>query len=221
MATVVNIMADIDARLPNSYTDTTKLGWMNSVQAKIAKYIEKDAVYEFVASSSVGYALSTNIRIENIKTVYTGDSTAIADISSTTVWKEHKYAGDQDTITGYRYALPNTATYNTTSFSTEFVLYPYSTEVRVARVYYETLLSDLSTSASTNEPQFNSEWHDILKYGTMEIIAKSGNNPDVELANNYHRDYMEILREIKKDVATRKWKRPRMTFNYENFTWGG
>ena len=220
MPTVTQILADIDVRLPNSFTEAQKLAWLNDTQRKIAKYLKVDGVHEFVASSSMEYALSTNIRIENIKHLYSGDSTAIAGITSTAVWTEHDYAGADDLMSGYKYYLPNIPHFNSTVLSTSLCLYPESTEVRVVRIYYETLLSDLTTASTSNTPLWNSDWHDILKYGVMETVAKSGNNPDVDLANNYHREYLEILRDIKKDNMMKKWKRPRMTWNYEKHTWG-
>lgn len=219
MPTTVQILADVDARLPNSFSESQKLAWINDTQRKIAKYLQVEQTYDFVASSSMAYSISTNIRFENIKHLYTGDSTKIADISSTTIWQEHDYAGADDVLSGYKYYVPNISHFTSTGTSTSLCLYPESTEVRVARIYYNTLLDDLTTT-SGNAPLWNSEWHDILKYGVMEIIAKAGNNPDIDLANNYRYEYNDILRDIKKDNAVKKWKRPRIKWNYENFTWG-
>lgn len=219
MPTTVQILADVDARLPNSFSESQKLAWINDTQRKIAKYLQVEQTYDFVASSSMAYSISTNIRFENIKHLYTGDSTKIADISSTTIWKEHDPAGADDVLSGYKYYVPNISHFTSTGTSTSLCLYPESTEVRVARIYYNTLLDDLTTT-SGNAPLWNSEWHDILKYGVMEIIAKAGNNPDIDLANNYRYEYNDILRDIKKDNAVKKWKRPRIKWNYENFTWG-
>jgi len=219
MPTTVQILADVDARLPNSFSESQKLAWINDTQRKIAKYLQVEQTYDFVASSSMAYSISTNIRFENIKHLYTGDSTKIADISSTTIWQEHDYAGADDVLSGYKYYVPNISHFTSTGTSTSLCLYPESTEVRVARIYYNTLLDDLTTT-SGNAPLWNSEWHDILKYGVMEIIAKAGNNPDIDLANNYRFEYNDILRDIKKDNAVKKWKRPRIKWNYENFTWG-
>lgn len=220
MATVVEILADVDVRLPNSYTESWKLARLNDVQRKLGKYLEVEDTYDFLASSSMAYGMSTDIRTENITRVYTADTTAIASVTSTAVWTLHEYLGEDDVLEGNKYYIPNIDHYNTTGFSTEISLYPESTEIRVARVYYNTLLTDLTTAAAGYTPLWNSEWHDILKYGVMEIIAKSGNNPDVELANNYRAEYNEILRDIKKDQATKKWKRPKVTWNYADHTWG-
>jgi len=214
MATVVQLLADIDLRLQNTFTEAQKLAWMNDVQRKLNKYIDIEKSYTFLASSSMVYSLTTDIRMEKITHVYTGDSTALANISSTTIWQEHEYAGAEDNLTGYKYYTPNIENYNTTTFSTELALYPNSTEVRVGRVYYNNILADLTTTVS---PEFNEEWHDILKYGVMEIVAKSGNAPDVELANNYHQDYMDILKDIKKDNANRKMKLPKMKWSYQDW----
>jgi hypothetical protein len=219
MATTVQLLADINARLPNSFSTATKLAWMNDVQRKLAKYLELETVHEFVASSSMTYALSTSIRMDRITHVYTGDSTAIANISSTTVWTEHDYAGADDVMEGYKYYTPTIEHYNTTGFSTDLGIFPESTEIRVARVYYNTLLTDLTTAAGGVNPTFKTEWHDILKFGTLETIAKSGNDPDVELANNYHTEYLGILKEIKKDNAQRKMKTPRFKLSYQDWTW--
>ena len=219
MATIVEILDDVDIRLPNTYTTSAKVGWVNDVQRKIAKYLEVQKDYSFVASSSMSYVLSTDIRLENIRHVYTGDSTKIADISSTTIWKEHDYIGSDNTLEGYKYYSPTIEHFNTTAYSTEFCLYPESTEVRVVKVYYDTILTDLTTAAAGYTPLWNDEWHDILKYGVLEIIAKSGNNPDVDLGNNYHQEYMNILKDIKLDQLKRKNRLPDKYWNYEDHTW--
>ena len=213
MPTVVQILADIDVRLPNSFTEAQKLAFCNDIQRKLYPYIDYEQTYDFVASSSMEYSLSTNIRIDKIKAVYIADSTLA---TSTTVWQEHEYVGAGNTLEGYQYYVPNIEHYNTTAVNT-IGLYPNSTEERYGRIYYNSLLPALTT---TTTPSFNEEWHDIIKFGVMEIIAKSGNNPDIELANNYHREYRDMLREIKKATATKKWKRPRYKWNYAEHTWG-
>ena len=219
--TVKSILTDIDTRYPRSvsFTHTQKIGWMNDVQRKVHKFASISAMQEFVASSSMEYALSTGIRFDKIDKVMVGDSTKIADISSTTIWQEYKYAGFDDELTGNQYFHPDREFYNTTSPSSFICLYPNSTEVRVARIYYHKIPGTITATSddTTSIVDFDDEYCDIYKHGVMEIIAKAGDYPDVEMANNFHADYLDEEKRIKKDFYKRKERTPNFKYDWRDW----
>jgi hypothetical protein len=49
----------------------------------------------------------------------------------------------------------------------------------------------------------------------MSRIAKAGNNPDVELANGYEADAMELERRLKMRRALERAKSPRIRHSYK------
>jgi hypothetical protein len=210
MPSIDTLTTDIDGRLPNSNTHAQKVTWINGIIKKVYRSAGLEGVQEFVASSSKLYALSTNMRQDKINRVLVGNATASSDITSTTIWDEYKYAGFNDALSGQQWFVPNNEYYPTTAYSSQISLYDDSTELRVTRIYYDKTPATLGTAASdsTTIPDLDEEYHDILVYGTCEIVAKSGNAPDIELANNYHTDYLEELRRIRTDRALRKEKIP-------------
>ena len=221
MPSVNSIISDIDTRYPKAelFTHAQKVGWMNDLQKKIYKDGPVEAVYDFVASSSASYGLSTSMRIDNIKRFLVSDATSIATITSTSLWQEYSYAGPNDGLSGYRYYRPDREEYPTTAPSSQISLYPFSTSVRVARLYYDKIPATIPTSSSDGAfvPQIDEEYHDIYKYGVMEVVAKSGDYPDVEMANNFRSDFLEELRRIRFDIARRKQKAPKVKIPYKSW----
>jgi hypothetical protein len=55
----------------------------------------------------------------------------------------------------------------------------------------------------------------------MKVIAQSGNNPDVELANNYQQEEAEIMKKIVMDYHKRKFRKPRDTYRRSESWWKG
>ena len=221
MPTVKALLTEIDLTYPraNSFSHTAKIGWMNDIQRKIHKFVSIPGVQEFVASSSYIYALSTNLRFDKIDRVLVGDSTAIADISSTTIWTEYKYAGPNDELTGNQYYRPDRDVYNTTSPSSFIGLYYDSTVARVCRIYYQKIPATITATSddTTSLPEIDEEYQDIYKHGVKEIVAKAGDYPDIEMANNFHADYLEEERRIKKDYFKRKERTPKRQWDWRDW----
>jgi len=221
MPTIKALLTEIDLTYPRAalFSHDTKIGWMNDVQRKIHKFTPINAIQELVASSSYIYALSTGIRFDKIDRVLVGDSTAIADISSTTIWEEYKYAGPNDSLTGNQYYRPDRDTFNTTSPSSFIALYPNSTKVRVVRIYYQKIPATITATSddTTSLPEIDEEYHDIYKHGVKEKAAKAGDYPDIEMANNFHADYLEEERRIKKDYFKRKERTPKRQWDWRDW----
>jgi len=202
------LTTQIDARLPNGVSHAQKVNYFNTVIKKIYRDVPMESVYQFVASSSMLYDMSTNWRIDKTNRVLVSNATATTDITSTTLWEEYKYAGFDDELIENQYYTPNEHFQTTDAIvsSSQIGLYPESTELRVARVYYDRIPATIGTASSdsTTIPDIEEEYYELLLLGTLELVAKSGNAPDVELANNYYADYRDERKRVRMDKALRK-----------------
>ena len=204
MATLQQLLDDIDARLPNTFTATQKITWMNDCVGEVWRYMASTKLHTTVTvSSQANYELPTGIEFDKIKRVEVANSTAGE------TFNEYTYKGDDDTKTDYSYLK------NVTTDGTRLQLYPTpDTADYPIKIKYEAKPTVLSTNTLSTGVQINSEYQDILKFRAMKVIAQSGNSPDVELANNYFMEELEILRKIRTDYYKRKQKLPKSRFDY-------
>lgn len=212
MPTIQTILNDIDVRLPHSFTFAQVSVWANDIQKKVYKYCGITKTDDITVSSSMAYDMATDCRIDNISAVLVSDATATTAITSTSVWEEYKYAGIDDILSNNQFYSPITEHFQSSvGFSSQVCLYPESTVIRAARVYYTGIPASIgvSSSDSTTLVGLDDEYEEVLKAGLMERIAKSGNNPDVELGNNYGVEYKTELRRAKFDYYGRKQKTPK------------
>jgi len=217
MPTIQTIFNDIDVRLPHSFTFPQMSVWVNDIQKKVYKYCGIEKTDDITVSSSMAYTMSTDCRIDNINVVLVSDATATTAITSTTVWEQYKHYGIDETLTGNLYFAPITEHFQSSvGFSSQLSFYPESTVLRAARVYYTAMpaLVGATSSDSTTLIGLDDEYEEVLKAGLMERIAKSGNNPDIELGNNYALEYRSELRRAKMDFYGRKQKTPKTRWGH-------
>jgi hypothetical protein len=67
-----------------------------------------------------------------------------------------------------------------------------------AYLFYRPRHVTLSASSLTDTPTFPEDYHDLLVYGAAKWIA--GTQRDVDLVNNYQREFDEIKRDMKEDL---------------------
>jgi len=213
MPSLQELIDDIDARLPNTYTNTQKISWINDLQNEIWRYMSEEELYEFdtIAGQSI-YAMASDMRIDMIKSVLVSNSTTI---DGTEGYTTYKYAGPDDEFGSNAYydALGSLGIYPVPSSDTGS---GYN-----VKVSYEPSPVALSTNTLTTVPGINSEYQDILKFRCMKVIAQSGNSPDVELANNYQREEDALMKKIKTDYHKKKFKKPRNTYRRSESWWQG
>ena len=204
MPTVQQLIDEIDARLPNTFTNTLKIGFMNSFQNEIWRLLASTEIYEFdtIAGQAL-YTVASDMRIDMVKSVLVSNSTVIDGSEGYTTYE---YAGPDDELNGSNYydALGSFGIYPVPSTATGG---GYN-----VKISYEPSPVQLSTGTLTTIPSINAEYQDILKFRAMKVIAQSGNNPDVELANNYQREEDVMMKKIKMDYHKRKFRKPRDTY---------
>ena len=198
----------INEILPNRINSTTIIMFINQEQRKIWHSLTSTNMYEFETSSGVSlYSLPTDCELEYIveNGIQISDSTGA--VTSTTLWNTYDYAGADEELTGSRYyeALDN------------FGLYPVPEQTGLkGRIRYQerpTLFASTDTGISFN---LDEDWIDFIKFKVMSRIAKSGNNPDVELANNYEADAIEIKKDLEMRKKKEEVKTPRYRYSYKD-----
>lgn len=213
MPTVQQLLDEIDIRLPNTFTATQKITFMNTFQNEIWRYMASTDLFEFDTIAGQGiYSLASDMHIDMVKSVLISNSTVIDGKEG---YNTYKFAGLDDDL-------------NSNSFYDalgSLGIYPVPSSDNGGgfnvKVSYEPSPTQLSTNTLTTVPSINVEYQDILKYRTMKVIAQSGNNPDVELANNYQQEEAEIMKKIVMDYHKRKFRKPRDTYRRSESWWKG
>lgn len=216
MPTVQQLLTDVATRLQystNSFPDATVIGWMNDTQNEIWKWMSSTDQYQF--STIAGQALYTipdDMRLDRIQSVQVSDSTVI---DGTEGYLTYVFAGQDDELVGNQYfdALG------------EIGLYPVPSTAagtgHSVKITYEPRPVQLSTSTLATVPSLDADYQDILKWRVLRDIARSGRDPDTDLANNYQADYDALFARIKLDYYKRKQAEPKRQLPYNDGWWRG
>lgn len=210
MATLLSIINYIQEAYPNGVNSTTIGYLMNNNIRKVWRKATSTEIYEFqTVSSQALYSLPTDCEFDMISEngVLVSDSTEA--VTSTHEFSAYSYAGDDEELIGNRYywGVGNT-----------LGIYPTPEDagywVRLKFQERPNLFS--STSDSTSVFNFkNDDYLEVIRNMTLSDVAKVGNYPDVEMANNYYMDALESQRTIKKYHAHERQKNPRIRWSYK------
>ena len=174
--TVKQVLDDIQTRLPHDYSQESLFLWINETMKKIYKDLAIQDYYTFTTRAGQKlYSLPENCSIDMISYVTRSNKARTQD--NPYDWggfKELKsYLPEENMIEeGYydgREGLLG--------------LYPCPQDVRKIDVFYWKKPKMITSEDDTIE--LNDNYIDLVKYNVMSIIAMSGHNPDVELANEY------------------------------------
>ena len=174
--TVKQMLDDIQVRLPHTYNQDSLFLWINETMKKIYKDIALEDCYSFITSKGRNiYSLPENCSVDMITSV-TMSSKAKTDDQQND-WGDFKelrsYIPDEKmTVSGYFDATEGM-----------IGLYPIPQDIRKIFVYY--LKKPKMITSLDDYIELDDNYVDLVKYNVMSIIAMSGYNPDVELANEY------------------------------------
>jgi hypothetical protein len=103
VSTLQDILTDIDARLPNTFTNAQKVGWMQDKLNEIWPHVALVDSFEFdtVANQYV-YVLPEYTKVQYIDSVVISADTGDF-IDQSTVWHEYAYQRPNITLAGYKY----------------------------------------------------------------------------------------------------------------------
>lgn len=174
--TVRQVLDDIQIRLPHEYEEKTLFQWINETMKKIYKDLAIQEYYSFTTSAGRElYTLPEDCSIEMINGITI--STKAKDGTNPYDW------GEFEQLRPY---MPHQKMSSPGYYDGReglLGLYPVPQDVRKVDVYYRKKPKMITSLDDYIELDDN--YIDLVKYNVMSIIAMSGHNPDIELANEY------------------------------------
>lgn len=174
--TVKQVLNDIKIRLPHTYSQESLFLWINETMKKIYKDLAIQESYSFTTTANKElYVLPEDCSIDMINSVTI--STKARNQDNPYDWGNFKdlrsyMPNEKMTIPGYYDGREGA-----------IGIYPTPKDVRKIDIYYMK-----KPKMITNEDDYielDDNYIDLVKYNVMSIIAMSGYNPDIELANEY------------------------------------
>lgn len=197
--TAKQVLDDIQVRLPHEYSQDTLFLWINETMKKIYKDLAIQSQYSFITSAGQElYSLPEDCSIDMIS--YVTRSNKARNQDNPYDWGGFKqlksYLPEENMIEeGYydgREGLLG--------------LYPCPKDVRKIDVYY--WKKPKMVTSETDYIELNDNYIDLVKYNVMSIIAMSGHNPDIELANEYILLYNNLVQQANEAKNEQEQKYP-------------
>lgn len=197
--TVKQILDDIQIRLPHEYSPESLILWINETMKKIYKDIALQDCYSFITSAGQNvYSLPENCSIDMITsvTISSNPRTAQNPYDWGTFEEIRSYIPDEKmNVSGYYDATEGT-----------IGLYPVPQDVRKVFIYY--LKKPKMITHEDNYIELDDNFVDLIKYNVMSIIAMSGHNPDIELANEYILLYNNLVQKANESKNEQQQRYP-------------
>ena len=197
--TVKQVLDDIQVRLPHEYDKKSLFLWINETMKKIYKDLAIQEQYSFITRSDQElYSLPEDCSIDMISSV---------TISNKARNQDNPY--DWGTFKELKSYLENENMIEAGYYDGReglIGIYPTPKDVRQIRVFYwkkPKMITDESDFIELND-----NYIDLVKYNVMSIIAMSGHNPDIELANEYILLYNNLVQRANEDKNEQKQRYP-------------
>lgn len=185
--TAKQVLDDIQTRLPHEYSQESLFLWLNETMKKIYRDLAIQSQYSFTTRAGEElYSLPEDCSIDMISHVTRSEKARSGD---------NPY--DWGNFKELRSYLPNEKMIEEGYFDGReglIGLYPCPKDVRKIDIYYWKK-PDMITK-ETDYIELNDNYIDLVKYNVMSIIAMSGHNPDVELANEYILLYNNLVQQV-------------------------
>lgn len=174
--TVGQVLDDIQVRLPHEYSEKSLLLWINETMKKIYKDLAIQEQYSFnTRAGQQLYSLPQDCSIDMIDHVTKSQNP-----------RDENNPYDWGAFKELRSYLPNEKMHEEGYFDGRegaIAIYPVPQDVRKIDIYY--LKKPKMVTNRDDNIELDDNYIDLVKYNVMSIIAMSGHNPDVELANEY------------------------------------
>lgn len=198
--TVRQVLDDIQIRLPHIYTQDSLFLWINETMKKIYKDLAIQDYYSFTTSANQElYVLPEDCSIDMINSVTISDKAR--DQYNPYDWggfKELKsYMPNEKMTTNQGYYDGREGLIG---------IYPVPKDVRKVDIFYRK--KPKMVTSLDDYIELDDNYIDLVKYNVMSIIAMSGHNPDIELANEYILLYNNLVQRANENKNEQQQRYP-------------
>ena len=204
--TLQQVLDFIDTFLPNPLTTQNKIDLINDEIATLWKDMTSTSYYSFdtIAEQSL-YTMPNDMNFEMIIEAGLMISNSTKAVSSTTVFNDYKYYGPSEEFRG-------NAFYD--ALDGVLGVYPIPDAIYPARIRYQPRATVYASSDTALTLDLSQDYIKLIQYKTMAMVAKAGNAPDIDLANNWTMDAEQVERDMKMDAAKKKRKMSRERISF-------
>ena len=197
--TVGQVLDDIQVRLPHEYIDNSLFLWINETMKKIYKDLAIQEQYSFnTRAGQELYVLPEDCSIDMINSV---------TISTKARSQDNPYDwGSFEELKSY---LPNekmTIKGYYDGREGAIGIYPVPQDIRKVDIYY--LKKPKMVTNRDDYIELDDNYIDLVKFNVMSIIAMSGHNPDIELANEYILLYNNLVQKANENKNEQQQRYP-------------
>lgn len=197
--TVRQVLDDIQIRLPHTYNESSLFLWINETMKKIYKDLAIQNKYSFTTrAGQKQYVLPQDCSIDMI------DSVTISEKARN---QNNPYDwGNFNELISY---LPNNEMTDAGYYDGRegtIGIYPEPKDVRKVDIYYRK--KPQMVTSLDDYIELDDNYVDLVKYNLMNIIALSGHNPDIELANEYILLYNNLVQKANENKNEQQQRCP-------------
>lgn len=196
MATVSEILADVNLRYRNSYTNVQKLVWLNEEQRELFDVLEIDSEpYAFTTVADTNfYPFPAGLDFTKIKVV----NMQMQDESPDPVFQEVPMKRNDDNV------YVNNCPWYTIINDAMYLWYPGDMPDGMAvYIYLDADPTDVTEATLSSAPDLPTKYQELLKLGVLKRMASA--RKDIVMHNNYDAEYQEKISDV---LWTRKLKEP-------------
>lgn len=197
--TVRQVLEDIQKRLPHTYDESSLFLWINETMKKIYKDLAIQEYYSFTTNKGQGiYSLPEDCSIDMINSV---------TISEKEKNKSNPY--DWGSFKEIRSYLPNEQMNEPGYYDGReggIGIFPVPQDIRKIDIFY--MKKPQMVTSLDDYIEIDDNFVDLVKYNVMSIIAMSGHNPDIELANEYILLYNNLVQRANENKNEQQQRYP-------------
>lgn len=197
--TVGQILDDVQVRLPHEYNEKSLFLWINETMKKIYKDLAIQEQYSFTTRANQElYTLPGDCSIDMINNVTMSTKARTQD--NPYEWGRFEnlksYLPEENmTVKGYYDGRAGA-----------IGIYPVPQDVRKVDIYY--LKKPKMVTKLEDYIELDDNYVDLVKFNVMSIIAMSGHNPDIELANEYILLYNNLVQKANENKNEQQQRYP-------------
>ena len=197
--TVGQVLDDIQVRLPHEYNNNSLFLWINETMKKIYKELAIQEQYSFTTRKDQElYVLPQDCSIDMINSVTMSAKARSQDNPydwGNFIELKSYLPNENMTIEGYYDGREGA-----------IGIYPVPQDVRKIDIYY--LKKPKMVTKREDYIELDDNFIDLVKYNVLSIIAMSGHNPDIEIANEYILLYNNLVQRANENKNEQQQRYP-------------